>query len=974
MLNEDALYTIAPYEVPFWASYTANKSTMGTYMDMAAVWTEGTSRLLVAGSFIGPDTAVKGIMAAAVTGKTINLYDAEPDDYPSTQPSQILYGACNHLQSIKIQDGVTHGIVSGHLNPKDTRGESSRIILLAPDGDIAQPLWNLLWTSTSIPMTPEWIPHLPGVLAAKNVLRYATVYLAKTFPDPDFRVAVLNLNQIKIAEAISWGVQSGRLKIPAPSIPLESDEIPPTLDEYLTVHGKAILEHFQAAFPARHTPDDPDHPRIAKLLRKPYAAQSLVIQGLAKALKEEIAVKANGEMGTGKTYITAAVPYLAYEGAFRTLVLCPPHLVHKWAREVKETVPDAKAVILDSMKDLVALKDQVHTKPNQPTYYIMARTKMARSATLAFAGQAKTITTYNDRGEAKQQTVYHCPDCGKRLMHQVDEDTVKPWTPAFVAHLKKGNEKCLECKTPLWAPKNNYIAHRAAFFQGIPAKNPGGKRYFMPYQFVKRHLHGFFDLLIADEAHELKGDTNRGSAFGTLVSACAKTIEATGTVIGGYASHLYYSLYRTNPKKVKELGIKYGDVAAWVEQYGTLEEVYRSNSDRGQTGKGKTANRGEVRERPGISPSLFADFLLPIMATISLEDLGADLPPFDEDVIPVAMLENLKAAYSKAETVLTDHIRENRYSSGDPGFRYQPALNQIRLRYADQPFNWNPVCSKVDENWIICQPADLGSDQIYPKEAALVEEVRSQLAQDRRLLIYIEDSGKRDIAPRLSGIISQKIPSAKIAILTTSITPDKREDWFKRQVEQKGVNVVIVNPGLVETGLDLLWFPSIVFYQDTFNLFRMRQSGRRSWRIGQKNPVRVRHIYYAETGQEDAIYHMGKKLYAAMAIDGKFGGNALLELVEDEIQDGTRIAAKLAESVSGDAVWAKIRAKQAVLAAEEQPALPASEPATQAETPKQRTLEDFQRPSNIILLGLIQPKEPKKRRKVVTSVHTLALF
>ncbi|EQD52669.1 hypothetical protein B2A_06451, partial [mine drainage metagenome] len=101
----------------------------------------------------------------------------------------------------------------------------------------------------------------------------------------------------------------------------------------------------------------------------------------------------------------------------------------------------------------------------------------------------------------------------------------------------------------------------------------------------------------------------------------------------------------------------------------------------------------------------------------------------------------------------------------------------------------------------------------------------------------------------------------------------------------------------------------------TFNLFRMRQSSRRSWRIGQTFPVRVRHIFYRDTYQEEAITHMGHKLYVSLALEGRFGGSALLEMAESKVQDGTKLARQIAGSLSGEDVWDKLRRKKAEIEA-----------------------------------------------------------
>jgi hypothetical protein len=57
--------------------------------------------------------------------------------------------------------------------------------------------------------------------------------------------------------------------------------------------------------------------------------------------------------------------------------------------------------------------------------------------------------------------------------------------------------------------------------------------------------------------------------------------------------------------------------------------------------------------------------------------------------------------------------------------------------------------------------------------------------------------------------------------------------WYARQIKE-GVQVVISHAKLVETGLDLLDFPTILFYESGYSLHILRQASRRSWRIGQR--------------------------------------------------------------------------------------------------------------------------------------------
>src|SRR5947209_4797525 len=58
-------------------------------------------------------------------------------------------------------------------------------------------------------------------------------------------------------------------------------------------------------------------------------------------------------------------------------------------------------------------------------------------------------------------------------------------------------------------------------------------------------MKGVFDLLIADEVHEVAAaESIQGNTFGTLAAACRYTIALTGTLIGGKASDLHAPLWR----------------------------------------------------------------------------------------------------------------------------------------------------------------------------------------------------------------------------------------------------------------------------------------------------------------------------------------------------------------------------------------------------------------------------------------------
>ena len=131
--------------------------------------------------------------------------------------------------------------------------------------------------------------------------------------------------------------------------------------------------------------------------------------------------------------------------------------------------------------------------------------------------------------------------------------------------------------------------------------------------------------------------------------------------------------------------------------------------------------------------------------------------------------------------------------------------------------------------------------------------------------------------------------------MDSTVKPSEREAWIQKKVDS-GVQVVFCNPKLVETGLTLLDFTTIVYYQMGYNLYTMRQASRRSWRINQTHDVQVYFLYYRNTVQEQALSLMATKLQAAMAIEGKFSEEGLNAMSNNE-DILTQIASSVTEGI-----------------------------------------------------------------------------
>ena len=70
---------------------------------------------------------------------------------------------------------------------------------------------------------------------------------------------------------------------------------------------------------------------------------------------------------------------------------------------------------------------------------------------------------------------------------------------------------------------------------------------------------------------------------------------------------------------------------------------------------------------------------------------------------------------------------------------------------------------------------------------------------------------------------------------------------------------ILSYPRLVETGLDLLDFPTMIFYEIENSLYTLMQAARRSWRLGQTRPVEVYWPYYRDTMEHRAVALIGKQ-------------------------------------------------------------------------------------------------------------------
>lgn len=183
----------------------------------------------------------------------------------------------------------------------------------------------------------------------------------------------------------------------------------------------------------------------------------------------------------------------------------------------------------------------------------------------------------------------------------------------------------------------------------------------------------------------------------------------------------------------------------------------------------------------------------------------------------------------------------------------------------------------------------LPEEWIYPKEQWLLEQLHQFKAEGHRTIVYVAHVGKIDVSARLKAVLERPYngQTLKVAVLRSStVDTADRMDWIEETVEE-GVDVLLCNPQLVETGLDLIQFSRVVVYQMIYNSYTLGQCVRRVLRVGQQHDVQVYYTLYRAAMEVAAAQLMAKKAKANAQIQGRDLREAFITQYAgaDDIQD-----------------------------------------------------------------------------------------
>ena len=490
--------------------------------------------------------------------------------------------------------------------------------------------------------------------------------------------------------------------------------------------------------------------------------------------------------------------------------------------------------------------------------------------------------------------------------------TVKPKKWYKITHWRNFQHRGRVSAFVLKGHETEYYAAAAVEQEGVEVTSSTyGPRRVAPAHFIKKYLKGYFDFCVLDEAHKYEhGGTAQATAAHALMRASAFTLCLTGTLSNGRADSFFYLLYMLDPARMRAKGFTFSDCLEFSRRYGSVETIYEAEYE--GDGRRNTTSRGKQlsspRVKPGISPLLFVDFLIDKAVFLDLSDLSKYLPPLKEQVVACACPEDV----SRETAYTLNSIKEALKRKG--GRSLLSTLLQFGLSYPDKPYGVPPIMHPAFRDVIVAAPKSLAAysnGKLLPKEEKLVEIVRSEVSENRNVFIYCAYTGsaEKNVLERLKSLVEVHCNLSGQVLVMRAETPkaSDREAYIKRMAVTEGVRVFICNMKLVETGLDFCGayegmtfnYPTIIFYQMTYELSVMWQASRRHYRLNQTEECRTYYLCTEGTLQMAAVQIMAEKQVAASAIQGKFSADGLAAMANG-VDPRLKLAQMLAESDMSD--------------------------------------------------------------------------
>lgn len=259
-------------------------------------------------------------------------------------------------------------------------------ILISEDGKEAESLYHLLMNNYSYPLMYEWKEEILKWFMTNHILRcnaytgglqYGKNHISSDMKYGNTKISMdqLKVYQILVSDEV---IENCVKELFQKKLIWISKEVQNKLeftdmDSYFSKYGTSLVENLEKSIQPLVPLNGTVESHVLKHMRL-FPQQGALVNGVDELLRKSSYAILNEGMGTGKTCQGASIvegyfvnkflrsnpdktlrdAYLE-EGAvcYRSIIMCPGHLVQKWADHVKDEIPYARVNIIHELSQLI---------------------------------------------------------------------------------------------------------------------------------------------------------------------------------------------------------------------------------------------------------------------------------------------------------------------------------------------------------------------------------------------------------------------------------------------------------------------------------------------------------------------------------------------------------------------------------------------------------------------------------------------
>lgn len=371
-------------------------------------------------------------------------------------------------------------LVIKHKDDIDNKNKNNErykfYVMYKTEDELKDILYDKLYANTSVPLQKEWIDKIYNSFLRLGLIK--NIRVLTYYEEFEYKFCRVFFTASTLLNIVQELVKNGEVKINDKTEVSETMQEITGLDSYLNNYGDILANKIQKAFVPEFDPQKDNYDEYVNNYDDScyyngidiYDAQKAVIQSSVNNLNHNKTTIVVGEMGVGKTMIGSGIVYSHYKkkSGSSNVILCPGHLVEKWKREVESLIPNAKAYIIENIKQVINLKNKIKNKNKKEHMFLILSKDTAK---FSYEKRPSAIWSISKK-------CFVCPKCGKPLFKEETEtigsrrykkkvylkelDFLKELSynlscqNEIVKIDKNGKKQNIICGEKLWTPVNRY--------------------------------------------------------------------------------------------------------------------------------------------------------------------------------------------------------------------------------------------------------------------------------------------------------------------------------------------------------------------------------------------------------------------------------------------------------------------------------------------------------------------------------------